>query len=207
MCTLLYSSKEHEELAGQAHIEEFGEGIVSKLVRDKAKNTGSITVEEVENQYMLLQFAPGGKRVGAQNLPKNLVHKMRQRLTRFLVADRICMPYMELEANRVSTVAASWPRRLRRFPPKPTQPLGYDRDWLLGHGVLDALIDQETNPTNQLRRKLDALVGRRRKKFEVPVAVAKVENIDRSTSLADWGQGSTSVTTEPVRAETTAKEG
>ena len=161
MCTLLYNSKWHQDLPGQAHSEEFGEGMLSKLLRDKARNTGSVTVEEVENHYLLLKVGPGGKRVGLQNVPKNLVHSMRQRLTRFLATDRICMAYVEWESARVNTVETSWPRRLPRFPPSPTQPIGYDHYRLLGHSVLDALIDQKTNPTNQLKRKLDAVVGRR----------------------------------------------
>ena len=107
MCTLLYSSKWHQDLPGQAHSEEFGEEMLSKLVRDKAKSTGSVTVEEVENHYLLLQVGPDGKRVGVQNVPKNLVHRMQQRLTRFLAADRICMGYVEWEPDRVSTVATS----------------------------------------------------------------------------------------------------
>ena len=37
MCTLLYNSKWHQDLPGQAHSEEFGEGMLSKLVRDMAK--------------------------------------------------------------------------------------------------------------------------------------------------------------------------
>ena len=135
--------------------------MLSNLVRDKAKHTGSVTVEEVENHYLLLKVGPGGKRVGVQNIPQNLVHRMRQRLTRFLATDRICMAYVEGKSNRVSTVATSWPRRLPRFPPSPTQPLGYDHYRLLGHSVPDALMDQKTNPTNQLKRKLDAVVGRR----------------------------------------------
>ena len=52
MCTLLYNSKWHQDLPGQAHSEEFGEGTLSKLVRDKARNTGSVTVEEVESHYL-----------------------------------------------------------------------------------------------------------------------------------------------------------
>ena len=161
MCTLLYNSKWHKDLPGQAHSEEFGEGMLSKVVRDKARNTGSVAVEEMENRYLLLKVGPGGKRVGVQNVPKNLVHRMRQRLTRFFATDRICMAYVEWESDRVSTVATSWPRRLPRFPPSPTQPLGYDHYRLLGHSVLDALMDQKTNPTNQLKRKLDAVMGRR----------------------------------------------
>ena len=43
--------------------------------------------------------------------------------------------------------------------------------------------------------------------FHVPVSVAKVENVDRRTSVADWGQGSSSNTADPHPAETTAKEG
>ena len=60
MCTLLYNSKWHQDLPGQAQSEEFGEGMLSKLVRDKARNTGSITIEEVENHYLLLKVGPGG---------------------------------------------------------------------------------------------------------------------------------------------------
>ena len=89
MCTLLYNSKWHQNLPGQAHSEEFGEGMLSKLVRDKARNTGSVTVEEVENHYLLPKLGSGGKRVGVQNVPQNLVHRMRQRLTRFLATDPI----------------------------------------------------------------------------------------------------------------------
>ena len=89
--TLLENSKWHQDLPGQAHSQEFGEGMLSKLVRDKAKNTGSVTVEEVESHYLLLKVGPGGKGVGVQNVPQNLVHRMRQRLTRCLATDRICM--------------------------------------------------------------------------------------------------------------------
>ena len=135
--------------------------MLSKLVRGKATNTGSVTVEEVENHYLLPQVGPGGKRVGVQNVPKNLVHKRRQRLTRLLAADRICMAYAEWEPHRLSTIATSWPQRLPRFPTAPKQPLGYNHYWLVGLGVLHALIDEKTNPTNQLKRKLDAVVGRR----------------------------------------------
>ena len=135
MCTLPYSSKWHQDLPSQAHSEEFGEGMLGKLVRNKAKNTGSVAVEEVENHYLLLQVCRGGKRVGVQNVPKDLVHNMRQRLTTFLAADRIRMAYVEWEPDRVSTVTTSWPRRLLRLQPSPTQPSGYTHYRLLGHGV------------------------------------------------------------------------
>ena len=82
MCTLLYNSKWHQDLPGQAHSEEMGEGMLSKLVRDKARNTRSVTVEEVETRYMLLKVAPGGKQVGVQKVPRNLVPRMRQRLSK-----------------------------------------------------------------------------------------------------------------------------
>ena len=95
-----------------------------------------------------------------QTVCKNLVHKIRQRLTKCLATDWLRMAYLEWEPDRVSAVATSWPQRLPRFPPSPMQPLGYDHYRLLGHCVLDALSDQKTNPTNQLKRKLDAVVGR-----------------------------------------------
>ena len=117
MFTLLYNTKWHQDPPGQAHSEEFAEGMLSKLVRVKARNTGSVTVEEVENYYLLLKGGPSGKRVGGQSAPNNLVHTMRQRLTRFLATDQICMAYVEWEPDCVSTVATSWPRRLPRFRP------------------------------------------------------------------------------------------
>ena len=90
--------------------------MLSKLVRDKAKNTGSVTVEEVESHCLLLQGGPGGKHMGVQNVPKILVQRMQKRLTRFLAADRICMAYGEWDPDRISTVATSLPRRLPRIP-------------------------------------------------------------------------------------------
>ena len=123
MCTLLYNSKWHQDLPGQAHSEEFGEALLSKLVRDKAKNTGSVTVEEVKNHYLLLKVGSGGKHVGVQHIPENLVHRMRQRLTRFWASDRICMAYWEWETDRVSTLATSWPGRLPRIYPHQHNPL------------------------------------------------------------------------------------
>ena len=126
MCTLLHNSKWHQDVPGQAHSDEFGQGILSKLVRDKAKNTGLFTVAEVEHHYLLLKVGSGGTRVGVQNFSKNLVHRMRQQLTRFLLTDRSCMAYLEREPHRVGIVATSWPRRLPRFPPSPLQPPGYD---------------------------------------------------------------------------------
>ena len=111
MCILLYNSIWHQDLPGRAHSDQFGDGMLSKVVRDKAKNTSSITVEEVRNHYQVLKVGPGGKRVGVENVPQKLVHRMRQRLARFLPTDRICMAYVEWEPDRVSTVATSWPRR------------------------------------------------------------------------------------------------
>ena len=95
MCTLLYNSKLHQDLPGKAHSEEIGEGMLSKLVRDKAKNTGSVTVQEVKNHSLLLNVDPGVKRVGEQNVPQTLVHRMRRRLKRFLATDQICVAYLE----------------------------------------------------------------------------------------------------------------
>ena len=52
MCTLLYNSKWHQHLPIQAHSEECGEKMFSRLVCDKAKDTGSVTLEVVEHHYL-----------------------------------------------------------------------------------------------------------------------------------------------------------
>ena len=49
----------------------------------------------------------------------------------------------------------------RDFHPHLHNPLVTTTTGYLGHSVLDALIDQKTNPSNQLKQKLDAVVGRR----------------------------------------------
>ena len=51
--------------------------------------------------------------------------------------------------------------------------------------------------------KLGLLVGY---KYEVSFAVAKTEDVAQCTSVADWGQGRTSITIDAGRADTTAKE-
>ena len=95
------------------------------LVCDKAKNTGSNTLEELENHYLSLQLGPGGKCVGVQKVPKNLGQRMRQQLTRLLAVDGICMAYVEWERDRVRPVANLWQRRLPAFPTsKQTQAQG-----------------------------------------------------------------------------------
>ena len=71
------------------------------------------------------------------------------------------MAYEEWEPDCGITVVISWPRRLLRLPAAPTQPLNYNHYRLLGHCLLDALIDQTTNPTDHLKRKLDAVVRQR----------------------------------------------
>ena len=38
--------------------------------------------------------------------------------------------------------------------------MGYEHYQQLGHNVLDPLIDQKENPTNQLKRKLDVVMER-----------------------------------------------
>ena len=60
MCTLLYSSKWHEELPGQAHSEEFGERMLSKLVPDKPKTPVLLLLrrwETITCYYELVQVA------------------------------------------------------------------------------------------------------------------------------------------------------
>ena len=133
--------------------------MLSILVWDKARNTGSVTVEEVENHYLLRKVGPGGKHVGVQNVSNNLVHRMRQRRTRFLATDGMCMANLEWGSNRVSTVATLWPRRLPRFPCSPTQPLGYDHYRLLGHSVLDALIDKKNKCHQPTKKETECYCG------------------------------------------------
>ena len=99
MCTVPYNSKWHQDLPGQAQPQDFGDRMLSNVVRDRAKNTGFFPFPEMENHNLLLQVGPGGRRVGVQNLPKNLVQKMPQRLMGFLVSDRICMAYFKSERN------------------------------------------------------------------------------------------------------------
>ena len=84
--------------------------------------------------------------MGVQNAPQTLVHRMRQGLTTLLATDRICMAYAEQNPDRVSTVASFWLRRLRTFPTSQTEPLRYHHYQLLGHCVVDALIDQKETP-------------------------------------------------------------
>ena len=73
MCTLLYRNKGHDSVPGHTQSEESVEAMLRKLVPNKATNTASLTVEEPENHYLLLQVGPDGTRVGVQNDPKNLV--------------------------------------------------------------------------------------------------------------------------------------
>ena len=70
MCTLLYNRKWHQDLPGQAHSGEFGEGMLSKLERDKAGKHRFCYCWGGGKRLLVTESWSGGKRVGVRNVPK-----------------------------------------------------------------------------------------------------------------------------------------
>ena len=57
MCTLLYSSKWHQDLPGQAHLEEFGEGMLSKLMCDKRKTPDPLLLRRWKTNFLITSWS------------------------------------------------------------------------------------------------------------------------------------------------------
>ena len=115
---LLCHTAWHTVMPGQALAEEFCEGLLSSLVTKKGHNRGAVTIEDVDDLYHLITIRKEGHRVNFCKFPNSFVHSVRQRLTAYLNAERVYVPWVRWCAELTCTIQAHWPRRgVPIFPP------------------------------------------------------------------------------------------
>ena len=130
-------------MPGQAFAKEFYESLLSSLVTNKGQNKGVVTIEDVDNLYQLISIVKGGHRVNVCQIPNSLVTSVRHRLTTYLNAERVYMPWVKWCPEPTSTIHTHRLRRgLPAFPPSLLNPKGYDHYKQVLASVLIALTQQ-----------------------------------------------------------------
>ena len=115
---LLCHTAWHTAMPGQAFAEEFCESLLSSLVTKKGQDRGAVTIEDVDDLYHLITIRKEGHRVNLCKIPNSFVHSVRQRLTAYLNAERVYVPWVRWCAEPTCTIQAHWPRRgVPNFPP------------------------------------------------------------------------------------------
>ena len=111
---LLCHTAWHSAMSGQAFAEEFCEGLLSSLVTKRGQNRGAVRIEDVDDLYHLITIRKEGHRVNVCKIP-NSVH---QRLTAYLNAERVYVPWVRWCVEPTCAIQAHWPRRgLPSLPP------------------------------------------------------------------------------------------
>ena len=91
---LLCHTAWHTDMPGQAFAEEFCESLFSSLVTKKGQITGAVTIEDVDDLYHLITIRKEGHRVNVCKIPNSFVNSVRQRLTAYLNAERVYVPWV-----------------------------------------------------------------------------------------------------------------
>ena len=122
---LLCHTAWHTAMPGQAFAEEFCESLLSSLVTKKGENRGAVTIEDVDDLYHLITIRKEGHRVNVCKIPDSFVESVCQRLTAYLNAERVYVPWIRRCAEPTCTIQAHWPRRgVSNVPPSLLIPKG-----------------------------------------------------------------------------------
>ena len=86
-----------------------------------------MTIDDVDDLYHLITIRKEGHRVNVCKIPSSFVNSVRQRLTSFLNAECVYMPWVRWCAEPTCAIQAHWPRSgVPSFPPSLLIPKGSD---------------------------------------------------------------------------------
>ena len=158
---LLCHTAWHTAMPGQAFAEEFCESLLSSLVTKRGQNRGALTIEDVDDPYQLITIRKGGRRVNVCKIPNSFVNSVRQRLTAYLNAERVYVPWVRWCAEPTCAIQAHWPRRgVPNFPPSLLIPKGSNHYKQVLVSVLLVLTQQGPLKAG-FKRKLSELIPQR----------------------------------------------
>ena len=115
---LLCHTAWHSAIPGQSFAEEVYESLLSSLVTKKGQNRAAETIDDVDNLYHVISIRKQGHRVNVCKIPSSFVNSVRQRLTAYLNAERVYVPWVRWCPEPTCAIQAHWPRRgVPSFPP------------------------------------------------------------------------------------------
>ena len=158
---LLCHTTWHTTMPGQAFAEEFCESLLSSLVTKKGQNRGAVAIEDVDDLYQLINVRKEGHRVNVCKISNSFVNSVRQRLTAYLNAEHVYVPWVRWCAEPTCTIQAHWPRRgVPNFPPSLLIPKGSNHYKQVLVSVLLVLTQQGSLKAG-FKRKLSELITQR----------------------------------------------
>ena len=148
----------HTAMPGQAFAEEFCESLLSSLFHKEGPKQGAVTVEDVDGLYDLITIRKEGHRVNVCKITNSFVNSVRQRLTAYLNAEHVYVPWVRWCAEPTCTIQAHWPRRgVPNFPPSLPIPKGSNHYKQVPVSVLLVLTQQGPLKAG-FKRKLSELI-------------------------------------------------
>ena len=148
-------------MPGQAFAEEFCEGLLSSLVKKRGQHRGAVTIEDVDNLYHLITIRKEGHRVKVCKIPNSFVNSVRQRLTSYLNAERVYIPWVRWCVEPTCTIQAHWSRRgVPNYPPSFLIAKGSNHYKQVPVSVLAVLTHQGPLKAGS-KRKLSELIPQR----------------------------------------------
>ena len=127
----------------------------------KGQNRGAVTIEDVDDLYHLITIRKESHRVNVCKILNSFVNSLRQRLTAYLNAERVYVPWVRWCAEPTCTIQAHWPRRgVPNFPPSLLIPKGSNHYKQVLVSVL--LVQTQQGPLKAgFERKLSELIPER----------------------------------------------
>ena len=158
---LLCHTAWHSAMPGQAFAEQFCERLLPSLVTKIGQNRGALTIEDVDDLYHLITIRKEGHRVNVCKIPKSFVNSVRQRLTAYLNAERVYVPWVRWCTEPTCAIQAHWRRRgVRSFPPSLL--IAKDSNHYEQVLVFVSLVLRQQGPLKaSFKRKLSELIPQR----------------------------------------------
>ena len=158
---LLGQTPWHSAMPGQSLAEEACESLLSSLVTKKGQKRGAVTIDGVDDLHHLISIRKGGHRVNVSRIPNSFVNSVLQRLTAYLNAERVCVPWGRWCPEPTCAIQPHWPRRgVPSFTPSLLVPKGSNHYKKVLALVLLVLTQQGPLKAG-FKRKLSELVPRR----------------------------------------------
>ena len=101
----------HSAMYGQLFAKEFCESLLSSLVTRKGRNRGAVTIDDVDDLYHLISIRKEGHRVNVCKIRNSFVDSVRQRLTAYVNAECVYVPWIRWCVEPTCAIWAHWPRR------------------------------------------------------------------------------------------------
>ena len=148
-------------MPGQAFAEKFCDSLLSSLVTKKGQNRGAVTIDDFDDLYHLITIQKEAHRVNVGKISNSFVNSVRQRLTVYLNAEQVYIPWVRWSAEPTCTIQAHWPRRgVPNLPSSLLIPKGSNH---YKHVLVSVLLvlTQQGPPKAGFERKLSELIPQR----------------------------------------------